>query len=414
MPQFIYKIGLFILVLFLSFYSIELSFIASVFLLAISASNKIAVNLTSSIILLTIVAFIGIISSYGLKYPFYDILKDIIYFVRPITILLAGYFAVKRIKSPTFVFNTVIAIALFFAIKHLAIIVINFGKIDSYIYLRGLGGKQNHIEMVALVFLFFTPYHTVFKKYERLVKYIIIASFILYLSRTMFIILFIFYLGHKGYLFFSRKLIKGLFVFAFSFLVISLAISRVDTNRDSKGIKAFVYKTQNSFSELFEPIDTKKIVRDRRLLWEHWRAYEAKKAIEQIDENGAKAWLIGLGFGAQIDLQTNVRLDGTVFSEVPSIHNGFVNVLFKTGIVGFLLYVWFMLYIFITHQKFKTKDRSVLFNKLIVATSLYMLFNSFVITGFFRPGEFSIFLYGILIASKYKNEDLNLEIKPAK
>jgi hypothetical protein len=407
MPQFIYKIGLFILILFLSFYSIELSFIASVFLLVISASNKTVVSLTLSAILLTIVVLTGIISSYELKYSFFDILKDILYFVRPITILLASYFAVKRIKSHTYVFNTVIVIALFFAIKHLAIVLINIGHIDSYVYLRNLGGKQNHIEMVAIVFLFFTPYHTIFKKYEKFVKYILITSFILYLSRTMFIILFIFFLGYKGYLFFSQRYIKRLFIFSILWIIIGVAISSIETDRESKGLKAFVYKTQNSFNELFESIDTKEIVNDRRTLWEHWRAYEAKKALDQISENGSKAWLIGLGLGAQIDLGTYVHLDGKYFTEVPSIHNGFVYVLFKTGIIGFIFYVWFIGHIFITHQKFRTKDSNILFNKLIIATSLYMLFNSFVITGIFRPGEFSVFLYGILIASKYKSERLN-------
>ena len=41
-------------------------------------------------------------------------------------------------------------------------------------------------------------------------------------------------------------------------------------------------------------------------------------------------------------------------------------------------------------------------HKLIIASSLYMLVNSFVINGIFRPGEFSIFLYGALVASIYK------------
>ncbi len=123
-----------------------------------------------------------------------------------------------------------------------------------------------------------------------------------------------------------------------------------------------------------------------------------------MNKNGNKAWIIGLGFGSKVDLETYVRLDGNQFSEVPSIHNGFVNVIFKTGTLGLLCYCLFIAYIFFTHQRFRTNDRNILFNKLILATSIYMLFNSFVITGFYRPGEFSIFLYGILVASKYKTE----------
>ncbi len=406
MPQYIYKISLVLLVVFLSTYSIELSFLTSILVLVLSISNKINSNLLFSVILITLVAIVGFISSLGLKYPFYDVLKDIIYFIRPITILLASYFVVKCVKSKHYVFNVVIYVALFFAIKHLAIILLNIGEIDSYIYLRGLGGKQNHIEIVALIFLFFTPFRIPFKSYDKLISpvitFIIFSSFVLYLSRTMYVVLFIFFLGHKGYLFLNKRLIKGLFIFAILSIIVGVSISNVDTSRDSTGVKAFIYKTQNSFSELFETFDTKKVLRDRRFLWEHWRAYEAQKALEQINENGIKAWLMGLGFGAQIYLDTYVFLDGKRFTEVPSIHNGLINIIFKTGIIGFVFYVLFIIYIYINNQKFGHKGSNILFNKLLVATSLYMFFNSFVISGFFRPGEFSMFLYGILIASKFR------------
>jgi len=409
-PQFVYKTGLILLVLLLSIYSIELSFITSILVLILSFSSKINFNFIFTVILLIIIAVIGFLSSYGLKYPPFDVLKDVIYFIRPITILLASYFVVKRIKSKTYVFNVVIGIALFFAIKHLANILFHLPQIDSYVYLRGLGGKQNHIEIVALIFIFFTPFKTPFKKYDKLLSalttIIIFSSFILYLSRTMYIVLFIFFLGHKGYLFLNRRLIKGLFLFLILSIIIGVSISNVDTNRDSKGFKAFMYKVQNSYGELFNSMDTSEIVNDRRLLWEHWRAYEAQKAIEQIGENGLKAWLIGLGFGSQIELDTYVLLEGKRFTEVPSIHNGFVNVLFKTGIIGFIFYISFIIFIFINHQKFRYSNSNILFNKLLVATSLYMFFNSFVITGFFRSGEFSIFLYGILIASKLKENNV--------
>jgi O-antigen ligase len=339
------------------------------------------------------------------------VLKDVIYFTRPITILFASYFVVKRIHSQTYVFNTVILIALFFALKHLWNILININFIDSYVYLRTLGGKQNHIEIVALIILFFTPFHERFKKHRKLVIIIILSSFILYLSRTMYITLFIFFLGYKGYLFLNKKLIKGLFVLTSLVILIGVTFSNIETNRDSKGIKAFIYKSQNSFVELFETVDTNYILRDKRSLWEHWRAYEAQKAIEQLNENGAKAWLIGMGYGPPIELDTEVRLDGKLFTKVPSIHNGFIYVLFKTGIIGLLFYIIFIVYVFITFQKFRLNQSNSIFNKLLVSTSIYMVLNSFVITGFFRPGEFSVFFLGVLIASKYKHEN---NIRPAK
>ena len=71
----------------------------------------------------------------------------------------------------------------------------------------------------------------------------------------------------------------------------------------------------------------------------------------------------------------------------------------------------FIIHIFISHQKFSTHNKNVLLNKLIVATSIYILFNSLVITGFYRPGEFSIFLYGVLVGLKHKAELNPINIK---
>ncbi len=402
MPQIIYKISTILLVLFLSIYSIELSFITSVFVLAISVSKNINANLLFAVMLILFLTLTGILSSYKLEHPSYDIFKDFVYFLRPITILLASFFVVKRLKSVNYVFNVVVLVALFFAIKHLLNIIIHINSINSYVYLRALGGKQNHIEIIALVFLFFTPFNSALKKYRKLIIFIILLSYVLYLSRTMFIILFIFYLGYKGFLFLNAKLIKGLLIFSIFSILLGFIISSIDTNRDSTGLKAFIYKTQNSFTELFESIETEEIRNDQRLLWEHWRAYEAKKAIDQLNEKGLKSWIIGEGFGSQVDLKTEVNLDGKTFSKVPSIHNGFVNVIFKTGIIGFIFYISFIAFIFVSNQKPKALGGTILINKLLVATSLYMLFNSFVITGFFRSGEFSIFLFGILVASQNK------------
>lgn len=405
LPQYIYKFCLILLVYFTSTYSIELSFIFACFTLFISISSVINRDIVIGSLFLTFILIIGLVSTTLSNYILRDIIKDVVYFVRPIVLLLATYFCVKRIKSTEYVFNVVVAVSLFFALKHLFIVLININNIDSYVYLRGLGGKQNHIEFVGLVFLFFTPYVDAFKKQRKLITFVILLSFILYLSRTMFILLFVFFLAHKGYMFLNKKLLKGIFIFSIIAIVLGVIISSVDTDRNSTGLKAFIYKTQNSFSEVFESIDTKEIVNDRRELWEHWRAYEAKKAIEQMDKTGLKAWLIGMGLGAQVDLETYVYLDEEKFYEVPSIHNGFVNVIFKTGVFGFVFYVLFILLVFVNNQKFKfTRSSNLVISKLLLATSIYMLYNSFVITGFFRPGEFSIFLCGMLYATKFKVE----------
>lgn len=402
MPQYVYKTLLVLLVLSLSSLSIELSFVTSVLVLFLCLTKTLSSHMLTFGTIIIMVTLIGVVSTRWFNYPFYDLLKDFIYFTRPITILFSSYFVIKRIKSINFIFNAIVVIAFLFAIRHILVILVNIGSIDSYVYIRTLGGKHNHIELVALVFLLFTPYVTVFSKYRKTVIFIFFASIILYFSRTMFIVLFIFYLGHKGYLFLNRRFLKGFLVFGIASIIIGISISNVETSRNSTGLNKFIYKTQNSFKELFVSFDVEKVKRDRRMLWEHWRAYEAQKAIEQVNDGGVKAWLLGLGFGPQVDLGTTVMLDGKMFDKVPSIHNGYIFVLFKTGILGLIFYLVFILGIFFKFQKFKVKEAVI--ENLIVATSLYLLFSSFVVTGFYRAGEFSMFLFGILFASKIKQK----------
>ena len=400
MIQLLHKIFLVSLVLSLSSLSIELSFITSIVVLMFCTTKMINPHVLVFSLLILVVNIIGFFSTNWFEHTSYDLLKDIIYFIRPLIVLLASYFVVKKINTLNYVFNIVVIIGLFFAVKHLLILILNSGSIITYLDIRRLGGKHNHVELIALIFILFTPFVSVYKKRMRIIKIVLLVSILLYISRTMFLVFLIFYMAYKGYLILNRRFFKGVLILGLASIIFGLVISNIDTTRDSVGINQFIYKTQNSFSELFAPLDINEVKKDRRLLWEHWRAYEALKAIEQTTESGVLAWLFGNGYGSQVDLGTYVYLDGNRFTEVPSIHNGYVYILFKTGILGLGFYVLSVLIMFFTHQK--SNPRHAVLNNMIIASCLYLIFTSFVVTGFFRVGEFSMFLFGILLATRDK------------
>ena len=400
MIQLLHKIFLVSLVLSLSSLSIELSFITSIVVLMFCTTKMINPHVLVFSLLILVVNIIGFFSTNWFEHTSYDLLKDIIYFIRPLIVLLASYFVVKKINTLNYVFNIVVIIGLFFAVKHLLILILNSGSIITYLDIRRLGGKHNHVELIALIFILFTPFVSVYKKRMRIIKIVLLVSILLYISRTMFLVFLIFYMAYKGYLILNRRFFKGVLILGLASIIFGLVISNIDTTRDSVGINQFIYKTQNSFSELFAPLDINEVKKDRRLLWEHWRAYEALKAIEQTTESGVLAWLFGNGSGSQVDLGTYVYLDGNRFTEVPSIHNGYVYILFKTGILGLGFYVLSVLIMFFTHQK--SNPRHAVLNNMIIASCLYLIFTSFVVTGFFRVGEFSMFLFGILLATRDK------------
>ena len=86
MAQYIYRLSLILLVISLSTYSIELSFLVSLLVFMFSfldRANKTLINLT---ILLVGMVIVGLLSTNIFKSSFFNILKDLVYFTRPIFI----------------------------------------------------------------------------------------------------------------------------------------------------------------------------------------------------------------------------------------------------------------------------------------------------------------------------------------
>jgi hypothetical protein len=75
----------------------------------------------------------------------------------------------------------------------------------------------------------------------------------------------------------------------------------VDIKRDQPGLESFLYKLKIAPSEIFSPakkIDTK----NHENLWDHWRAYEANMAYNQMKLKPI-SFLNGYGFGSLVDLK---------------------------------------------------------------------------------------------------------------
>ena len=157
---------------------------------------------------------------------------------------------------------------------------------------------------------------------------------------------------------------------------------------------------------MFESLDIETIKKDKRELWKHWRGYEAQSAIEQLNDKGITTWSLGIGFGSMIDLGMEVKLANQNMRYVPIIHNGIVYVLFKTGVLGLIIYLF---YIFYLYSFYRIKSKSNVqhnLNKLIVGCAFYVALSSLVVTGVFKPYDLSGIVLGALFALKYYyNED---------
>ena len=152
------------------------------------------------------------------------------------------------------------------------------------------------------------------------------------------------------------------------------------------------------FSESFnfEDVNVNKL--DRRELWKHWRGYEASVVFDENNED--KAWVFGQGFGSTIDIGFEAKLNNEYTQYLSLTHNGFAYVYFKTGILGSIIYIMLILYLY---SFYYVKNRTFLqksYNNLIVGCSFYIIVTSFTVTGLFKPYDMAIMLVGGIFALK--------------
>jgi hypothetical protein len=368
--------------------------------------NKYSNTLINVIIPLLFILLVSFISGLFYETKGYDVIKDFAFLFKPILFIVLGYVLINNIYDKNFVFNALIYTAIFSAIIHLfEVIMFNINNPFSVNRIRGLLGRDNFIELFALVLLFVKStrvyYSEAILKRIKLFKFLLILSFVFYFSRTMFLSFFILIIAIKGYAKISTRGLIYITIFSVLVVILFSSLQLADLKRESKGIEGFLYKIKMAPTEIFSPdinIETK----NHRSLWDHWRAYEALKAIEGIsDTKHNLGWFFGKGLGAQVDLGFEAPLDGKEMQFIPVIHNGYIYVLFKSGIFGLLTYIVFLLYLYIQLYKSQINQHTTMINNFISGIAIFFILTSLIITGIYNVGDIITFILGGLFSLQY-------------
>lgn len=375
--------------------------------------SKISKDLLNATFLLSIILLCALIASIFNEFKLYDWIKDLAYFSRPILAVLAGYFIAKKINDFEVILRITVLVSLLCAIYHvLKVLVIVDFSIASVSDIRKVGGISNEIEILGIIILISVKRlkNVVIiknKLYQKTVLITLIISFCLYASRTMLLSFIIFYLASYGYLKLTRKSIKyGLLILSlFGLFYVYLFTANIQRNKS--GIESFLYKMKMAPAEVFSP--SKSInVKDHAKLWDRWRAYEASMALEQM--NSTTDFIVGRGLGALVDLKFVVPLGGTDMRYIPTLHNGYVNILFKSGIIGLLSFIAFLIALYLLcYTKIRLTNKLFFYN-LISGLSIHFLFTTLVVTGLYNITEPYAFILGVfLFFIKSKESKLLLE-----
>lgn len=315
------------------------------------------------------------------NYKIRDYIRDIFYFSAPIIFILYGSILYKKNNNKLSLYKSIIYAAIIISLRHCLLIVINFNRIFTGLGSRGIGGLQSSVTVVGIVLVLFLESDELLqiitsKKRIILVKILLIASFILYLSRTDFIILIGFILIY----FFMNKNIKFSYVVKVILKLLILAIIIVKFIPDNM-INEFMSKTTKIFTEIsssseknwnFETINN------------DWRGYEIYQTKLAIKNGNFVEQSFGFGFGKNINIDSKIYLEGKEYTELAILHNGYYYVMFKCGLIGGILLVLFMLNILIKNIKRMLRYRASFEYKLLVGSTMWMLLSTYVVTGIFN------------------------------
>lgn len=403
--------GLFVIVILLQLYlpSFKLNIIFQLFLLALFFFyEKIKVNIQfykiiSPLFLLFFIGFIGaIINNFGM----FNIIKDISHFLKPITGLLIGYLFYKKIDNLKTFTKTIVLVGFISAIIHF-IIVFGFSKTNTVAEIREYG-RDNYLELFSFFFLSFYKKLTNDNLFDnklnyRIVFWVLLLSCILYLSRTMMVLAILLLLSINGYTKITMKGLKAMGIFLLAIIGFYIFLHSIKIDRGKPGLEAFLFKVKIAPEEIFKTrIDRE----NHKELWDHWRGYEAKRAFDLMTEYPS-SFVFGTGYGSLVNLKFEAPLTGENkgMKFISELHNGFAYVFYKTGIIGLIIYLSFLISLY--KVIYKNSNYATAF---ISSIGILYFFTTLTITGIYNSRDIIIFILGALLFFKDK---INASTKPA-
>jgi len=403
--------GLFVIVILLQLYlpSFKLNIIFQLFLLALFFFyEKIKVNIEfykiiTPLFLLFFIGFIGaIINNFGM----FNIIKDISHFLKPITGLLIGYLFYKKIDNLKTFTKTIVLVGFISAIIHF-IIVFGFSKTNTVAEIREYG-KDNYLELFSFFFLSFYKKLTKDNLFDnklnyRIVFWVLLLSCILYLSRTMMVLAILLLLSINGYTKITTKGLKVMGIFLLAIIGFYVFLHSIKIDRGKPGLEAFLFKVKIAPEEIFKTrIDRE----NHKELWDHWRGYEAKRAFDLMTEYPS-SFVFGTGYGSLVNLKFEAPLTGENkgMKFISELHNGFAYVFYKTGIIGLIFYLSFLISLY--KVIYKNSNYATAF---ISSIGILYFFTTLTITGIYNSRDIIVFILGALLFFKDK---INSSTKPA-
>ncbi|WP_396194519.1 hypothetical protein [Flavobacterium sp.] len=407
--DFIYQILLFVSVFVPYLNNYELTFCVWSLATLITFQNKLSLEILKHLACYISIFLIAVFSSFWYDHEAYFIIRDITYISKPIIGLLLGYQLAKKLNAKTL--KVVVIIGLLIACYHIYIILYSvlFYSVSNINELRYFAGFFSDFEVYTLILLVFHDKFELHYPRKKLILYIILIGFstFMYLARTNFIQFLILLIAMKGFLKINVKSITVLASIVLLSIIGYATILYINPKRNGEGLEAFLYKIKVA---PIEPFKTKIKRDDWKDFNDNYRSYENIMTVRQMTNDGYKSLIFGQGLGSQIDLKQKLMLGDMELRFISILHNGFMTVLLKSGLIGVILLIISIYLIFI-----KKKSQIPLVNNLnllMIGSGVYMIVSYWVFMGYYFAADTKSIFFGLIICyrelvlkeSKVKNE----------
>jgi len=349
--------------------------------------------------LFVLILLVALLSSLTEVFSTYEFIRDFTYLLKPILGLVVGYNLCKgHLKFPL---KTLVYVGVFIATVHVLVILYSlaFLNVKNMHNLRMHAGYFSDFEVYALVILLFSEkFELNFSpKITRSLILLLGFSIFMYLARSNFIQLGVLVLAIKGYLKLNKKSIT---IVATSIIIILSgywAIVAYNPDRGAKGLEALLFKIKNSPNEAFKTRVNKNDWKDFN---DNYRSYENILTLKQVPEGGIKPILFGEGLGSSIDLKKKVWLQSSFMRYIPFLHNGFMTVFLKAGLLGVIILILSIGFLIKRNRSSIPLVANI--NMLLLGTGIYLILSYWVFMGFYFTVDTKSLVVGLLIAYREK------------
>ena len=315
----------------------------------------------------------------------YDVAKDLWYLGNPALTLLFGYLLTKRMDGLLSVMRAFVVAAIIVAVVHIFKFILNPSYLDeSLIDIRAQVSSGYLITALGIGIIVGNLRFGLDLLQTRLASWLgiilCLLSITLSFSRTLWLCLMTLVLVSL-IMNFPRAALR-IVIAATVFIIVGLAATggyrmATETGPDLTFVDKIMYSMRELQVSDYE---------DRTDINRNWRGYESYRALQTYASGSSADYLFGKGLGTSIDLGITMTLADEVFDRIPILHNGYLYLLVKTGAIGLISYLLYLLVTFIIGmQLFRLPEAEARFcGFLLVVLTIIMLETTLVIAGMFN------------------------------